>query len=407
MVRNTLSETANPPMRAPAKKYTDFKTNTYIVGFSASLYMVLLITPMITTKLVDQLDLSASAVGTLLFVEIGAFSFATIPAYYWLRRVNLTRATLAFGSIAVVGNVLSGLVSSYELLMACRVVAALAAGSITVIIVTMARKTRNPSRSYAVFLASQLGMAAIFLAAYPVLFEDRPVSAIYYALAFLALVCLPLAWLIDPDAYRREAAAEKAEQSPVAVRTSKVLDSTGVMGLATVLLFYISLSGVWVFMAEIGTASDVSMTSISLGLSVATVTGIVAALAATALGEHRYSNLLVLASYVGLTGSMALLFGTISAVQFIIAAALFKFTYTFIFPYIVAAVARRDSRGYLTGTINLVAAGGFSLGPLLGGLLISWTGNYVLLLTVSITLMLTSMLLAYKVQTIPYSRGLD
>jgi len=86
---------------------------------------------------------------------------------------------------------------------------------------------------------------------------------------------------------------------------------------------------------------------------------------------------------------------------------LFKFTYTFIFPYIVAAVARRDSRGYLTGTINLVAAGGFSLGPLLGGLLISWTGNYVLLLTVSITLMLTSMLLAYKVQTIPYSRGLD
>lgn len=90
MVSKTLPSTATPPLGAPAK-YTDFKTNTYIIGFSASLYMVLLITPMITTKLVEQYSLSASAVGTLLFIEIGAFSFATIPSYFWLRRVNLTR----------------------------------------------------------------------------------------------------------------------------------------------------------------------------------------------------------------------------------------------------------------------------------------------------------------------------
>ncbi|WP_445009202.1 transposase, partial [Pseudomonas pseudonitroreducens] len=204
---------------------------------------------MITTKLVEQYSLSASAVGTLLFIEIGAFSFATIPSYFWLRRVNLTRATWIFGTTAVMGNVLSGLVGSYELLIIFRVVAAVAAGSITVIILTMARKTKNPSRSYALFLASQLGMAAIFLAAYPVLFENRSVSAIYYALALLALVCLPLAGLIDPNTYKREAAAEKAEQSPASDRTSKRLDLTGAMGLATILLFYISLSGVWAFMA--------------------------------------------------------------------------------------------------------------------------------------------------------------
>ncbi|MGX9080012.1 hypothetical protein ACWTQY_29540, partial [Klebsiella pneumoniae] len=102
--------------------------------------------------------------------------------------MNLTRATWIFGTTAVMGNVLSGLVGSYELLIIFRVVAAVAAGSITVIILTMARKTKNPSRSYALFLASQLGMAAIFLAAYPVLFENRSVSAIYYALALLALV---------------------------------------------------------------------------------------------------------------------------------------------------------------------------------------------------------------------------
>ncbi|HEJ4314297.1 TPA: hypothetical protein SL519_002062 [Pseudomonas aeruginosa] len=69
MVSKTLPSTATPPLGAPAK-YTDFKTNTYIIGFSASLYMVLLITPMITTKLVEQYSLSASAVGTLLFIEI-------------------------------------------------------------------------------------------------------------------------------------------------------------------------------------------------------------------------------------------------------------------------------------------------------------------------------------------------
>lgn len=400
MSSTTPVTTPAPPSPTPAK-YTDFKTNAYIIGFSASLYMVLLITPMITAKLVEQYSLSASAVGTLLFIEIGAFSFATIPSYFWLRRVNLTLVTWVFGTLAVLGNVLSGLVDSYELLIVCRVMTSLAAGSITVIILTMARKTNDPSRSYALSLASQLGMAAVFLALFPILFVNRPVSAIYYALALLALVCLPLARLIDPNAYKREAATEITKGPPTPAKFPRRLSLTGAMGLVTILLFYISLSAVWAFIAEIGANSQVDMTAISLGLSAATVTGIVAALAATALGEHRRSNLLVLLSYAGLAVSMALLFGTITAAQFIIAAGLFKFTYTFIFPYIVASVAKRDPSGYFTGTINLVAAGGFSLGPLIGGALITWSGHYVLLLIVSIVLMLTSMFLAYRVQRIP------
>lgn len=402
MYTKTLPTSTAPA--SPPKKYTDFKTNAYIIGFSASLYMVLLITPMITTKLVEQYSLNASAVGTLLFLEIGAFSFATIPSYLWLRRVNLSLATWVFGTIAVAGNVLSGFAGTYELLIACRVATSLAAGSITVIILTMARKTNNPSRSYALFLASQLGMAAVFLAVYPVVFDDRPASAIYFTLAILALVCLPLARLIDPNTYRREAASDKVADPALQARTRKRLGLAAAMGLAAILLFYISLSAVWTFMAQIGADSDVDMTAISLGLSAATVTGILAALAATALGGHRRSNLLVLLSYAGLTGSMALLFGTITATQFVIAAGLFKFTYTFIFPYIVASVAKLDPNGYLTSTVNLVVAGGFSLGPLVGGALITGTGGYIVMLIVSIVLMLISMFLTYQLQRVRAER---
>ncbi len=402
MPRMSSTDPATPVALASpspkATRYTDFKTNAYVVGFSASLYMVLLITPMITTKLVEQYSLSASAVGTLLFIEIGAFSFATIPSYLWLRRFNLTLATWMFGAIAVLGNVLSGFAGTVELLIASRVVTSLAAGSITVIILALARKANNPSRSYALFLVSQLGMAAVFLAIYPVFFENRSVSAIYFALAILAVVCLPLAGLIDPNAYKREAAAEKINSHGKRATSSKRLGLSAAMGLTAILLFYISLSSVWAFMAEIGSDSQIDMAAISLGLSGATITGIVAALTATALGEHRRSNLLVLLSYAGLAGSMALLFGTIAAAQFIIAAGLFKFTYTFILPYIVTSVAKLDPSGYLTSTINLVGAGGFSLGPLVGGTIISWSGNYTVLLVVSIALMLTSMFITYRLQ---------
>src|SRR5699024_4617088 len=130
-------------------------TYIYIGVYSAVLYMVLLIAPVITSKLVEQYGLSATQVGGLLSLELGAFSLATIPAYLWLRKVNLVIATQVFTIIAVLGNIASGFVDNYVLLVICRVITSLAAGSITVIILGLSGKTSNPGRAYGLFVAAQ------------------------------------------------------------------------------------------------------------------------------------------------------------------------------------------------------------------------------------------------------------
>ncbi|NKX50768.1 MFS transporter, partial [Arthrobacter deserti] len=60
---------------------TDRGIYAYIAVFSAVLYMVLLIAPVIAGKLVQQFGLAPTEVGMLFSLELGAFSLATVPAY--------------------------------------------------------------------------------------------------------------------------------------------------------------------------------------------------------------------------------------------------------------------------------------------------------------------------------------
>lgn len=392
-------------------KIRDRRIDTYVMLFSASLFVMPLVSPVITSKLVDQFNLSAAGVGTLMFMELGAFSLATIPSYIWLRRVNLTGATLVFGVLAVVGNVMSSLADSYGELAAYRILTSVALGSVSVIVFTAARTTRSPSRSYALFLVSQLSVAALVLAIYPWVFANRPVAVFYLFLAGLIVLCLPASGFLDANAYRSKPQGRSgADPSRISEDTGHSLqhedratrdglwNGLAFVGLTAVLLFYISLAGVWSFMGEMALESGLTTGMISAGLSLANVAGVIAALCAAAIGDRRISRLLVLVFYIGVMASMAVFIDTVTAATFVLSTVLFKFTYTFIFPYIVANVANADRIGYYTGTVNLVIIGGFAIGPLIAGLLISWTGQYLWMIVVCVGVMALSMGLTYFVQ---------
>ena len=234
----------------PATSASDKGTYAYIAVFSAVLYTVLLIAPVIAGKLVEQFGLTPVQVGTLFSLELGAFSLATVPAYLWLRRMNLRTATYIFTAIVISGNVASGFVDDFGLLMITRVVTSLAAGSITVIILTLSGKTANPSRAFGIFVVFQLAMGALILAVFPSLFAAAGVAAIYWTLAGLAVLCLLVVNRIDGEALRTAAPIAAAEA------TKRVPMLKAAAGLAAVLLFYIALSGVWSFIAQAGAMND-------------------------------------------------------------------------------------------------------------------------------------------------------
>lgn len=353
---------------APAAVSSDKGTYAYIAVFSAVLYTVLLIAPVIAGKLIEQFNLSPVEVGTLFSLELGAFSLATVPAYLWLRRMNLRMASYIFTAIVIAGNVVSGFVDDFGLLMIARVVTSLAAGSITVIILTLSGKTANPSRAFGIFVVFQLAMGALILAVFPSLFAAAAVSAIYWTLAGLAVLCLLVVNRIEGEVLRT--AGPAAAEAPTRVPVFKA-----VAGMVAVLLFYIALSGVWSFIAQISAGSGIDLSASSLVLSVATVAGILSALVATALGDTPHRKLYLAAGYAGMAVSISLLLGSPALIQFAAAAVIFKFAWTFILPYLLSTLSSLSSGGHLMNTTNLMIGAGFSIGPIVSGALIQSSGG--------------------------------
>jgi predicted MFS family arabinose efflux permease len=364
---------------------TDRGTYTYIAVFSAVLYTVLLIAPVIAGKLVEQFGLTPVQVGTLFSLELGAFSLATVPAYLWLRRMNLRTASYLFAAIVIAGNVVSGFMDDFGLLVAARVVTSLAAGSITVIILTLSGKTGNPSRAFGIFVVFQLAMGALILAVFPALFASTGVAAIYWTLAGLAGLCLLVVNRIDGEVLRKSTAVAASD-------TKRVPVFRAAAGMAAVLLFYVALSGVWSFIAQISAGSGIDLSATSLILSLATVAGIPSALVATTLGDSPRRRLYLLAGYIGMAMSIALLIGTPALVRFAFAAVIFKFAWTFILPYLLSTLSDLSNGGHLMNTTNLMIGGGFSIGPIVSGALIqSGGGTFTGMLTFALVGVLASL----------------
>lgn len=367
------------PLNATSStRYSDRRTLVYIGMYSAVLYTVLLTAPVIAEKLAVEYSLAPEEIGLLFSLELGTFSLATIPAFLWLSRVNLHTASYVFTAIFILANFISGIVDSYVMLVVWRVITSVAAGSITIITLSLAGKTSNPSRSYGFWLVTQLSMGALVLAIFPSLYADSDVSAIYWTLAGLGVLCFGIIHLIDPNSMRKSATVVRTAQP-----SQQFFDWRVLVGLASVLLFYVSLTGTWSYMGQISVDAGTDLNTTSLILSVASLAGVASSVVATILGESPRAKLYIIAGYLAMVLSTATLFGAPAAIRFAIAAIIFKFAWTFLLPYLLSAVAALRPNGQIMNIVNLMIGSGFAIGPMLGGWLIGATGGFTAMLTVS------------------------
>ncbi|AZE89240.1 MFS transporter [Pseudomonas orientalis] len=359
-----------------------------IVLFAAITPTILMTAPAVAAQLATQWQLSPSQIGDLFSTELGAMSLATLPALWWLKRVDWRRAALAAGVVFIAANLLSMLAHDYGVLLALRFCSALAGGSLMIICLSSAASTPNPGRVYGLWVMGQLVVGAIGLSILPRLFEHYGLSACYLILAVLMCAFLPLARYFPQGSPPSETTAEHVALA------SKWKAALGILGI---LSFYISLSGVWTFIGSIGTAAGICAQSSGEVLALATVIGIVGAGCASLIGDRLPRLLLLLLGYALMAGSVLLLRNQPDLQRFAVAALLFKFTWTFILPLILACLADLDRSGKLMNTSNLVIGGGLAIGPTVAGRLIEASGGFQSLLVgsacitlLSLTLMLSS-----------------
>ncbi len=356
---------------------------TAIIIFAAIAPGILMTAPAVAAQLASQWSLTPAQIGHLFSTELGAISLATLPAWWWISRVNWRRvATLAAG-VFIVGNLASAMVSDFHLLLGLRFIASLAGGTLMILCITCAGGTANPSRVYALWVLGQLVLGAVGLLVLPLLFAHFGLMAVYLILAAIMLCCLPLLSAF-PSGFHPAQSTAHTTATPWLRKVFAVL---------AVLTFYISLSAVWTFIGSIAHAAGLSPVSSGQVLAAATLFGIVGAGGAAFISARRGGNGLIWLSYGLLLAGIALLFHTPQLLRFALAAVLFKFTWTFVLPFILARVAGLDNNGKLMNNINLVIGGGMAIGPTLAGYWIESSGGFDRLLVGALGSALLSLLL--------------
>ncbi|MBC2639174.1 MULTISPECIES: MFS transporter [unclassified Rhodococcus (in: high G+C Gram-positive bacteria)] len=363
-----------------------------IVLFSAVVAMLLLMAPAAASQLQLQLALSPSQTGDLFAAELGAMSIASIPALWWIKKYNLRTMSTIFGTIFIVGNICSAYIGEYGTLVAVRFLTSLAGGSLMVLCMALAAQTRDRNRVYGLWLMGQLCFGAIGLAVLPKFFDTFGIGIVYWVLAILMIVVLPLVRFLPQ---RNIFAGRPADEDAVPT-ANYALRAT--LGLIALLAFYVSLSGIWTFLGSIAGASMIDNDTSSSILSIATVFGIAGSVGATVLGARPNTRINLLVGYLAMTLSVALLAGTPGVLRFTAAALLFKFTWTFILPYLMSTLSGLDRSGQLVNLANLAIGGGFALGPLMGGRLVESAGGCGTLVAVSVAGLLLSLVLILVAQ---------
>ncbi|MDR2123169.1 MAG: MFS transporter [Flavobacteriaceae bacterium] len=360
------------------KNTISWKLLAAIITFAAIAPSVLMTAPVLASQLAVQLKLDEVQIGYLFMAELGAMSLATLPAYWWLTNCNRKNVARISAIIFFLGNITSTFFDSYLLLLLTRFITSLAGGSLMILCISSASNTDNPSRIYGFWVLGQLILGALGLLVLPVLFNFFGLKIVYIILAILIALCFPLtsAFSSDPSDYQDQTNTLNAIKVPF---YATLFSITGV------LLFYIGLSGIWTFMGKIAEEIvKISPTETGEILSIATVLGIVGAGSATLMGSYNKLNVLLWIGYGAMIISVALLIDTPSLFRFILAAFIFKFTWTFVLPFILGSIAELDPTGKLMNTINLVIGGGTSMGPAIAGWLIKDLGGIETLILFSI-----------------------
>ncbi len=338
-----------------------------LVVFAAITPLLLLVAPAVAAQLGSQLGLSASQVGTYFFVELGAFSCATLPAFLWLGRVDARRVAAYAVALFCAGNFATAvLIPAFAGLLVLRAITSLGGGTLMVLCMTSAATSANRDRVYGLWVVGQLLAGAVGLLVLPHLFGQFGLRALYVVLGLLGLCAAPLTRGFDPAVGRMPRSQSKVDKGSASFTTI----ANTVLVIGGVLAFYVAIGGVWTFASKAAALAGLDAAHTGEALAVASVMGIVGAACASLVAGRVTRLAMLLTGYALLAGSLAGLAMVPGTMGFMAAVFVFKFAWTFVLPFILAAAAKHDRSGRLIASLNLVIGAGLAAGPLMAGVLL-------------------------------------
>lgn len=323
--------------------------------------------PILTEVLVTGLGMSPADAGQVFAAEALGTALGPVAAAFWMPRVRWRTAAIAALLVVIAGNLVSASLASAGALTGLRfVVGFLGEGTAFALAIAIISSTAAKDRNFAFLIAAQVVLGVLCFLVLP-LPRDGGIGGVLLPLAGLAGVALLTAGTIrQPEAQTGHGAGGTAGGS----------SRPAFMALAVMLIWCTGLGAIWAFVKLIGTNAGIDAGQVGLALGISTGVAVIGALTASWLADRVGRIIPVTVALLVQVAMIFLLQGQMSFVQFAVTAAVFQAFWNLTGPYMMGTVALSDTTGRVSLLIPTAQIGGFFLGPVIAGRLLTPGAGY-------------------------------
>jgi predicted MFS family arabinose efflux permease len=320
--------------------------------------------PVMIGILADELAFGNAGAGYVASANLAGVGVGSIVCLALARRWSWTVLIIAGALIMIGTNFLTTLYSSYQYILFMRLASGLGEGLIAAICYAAMGHSREPARALSFYVAGQGLVGAIGMGIMPTIVEQSGWQWFFVLVSVLALPAFVLARLIGT-------LQEKGMDGRVGRRGAVSWNAAYTLG--SILMYFIGMAAIWAFLERMGDAKGLDTMHLSMSLSASAIANMVGSLA-VGIVAHRLST--VGGLVVGMAALVASLVGLVAFdawEAFLVSAVLFSFSWGFYFPYQFRLLARVDHE--VTGVMPAITGGGLTIGPAVGGFLLSTSGT--------------------------------
>ncbi|MCB1597940.1 MAG: hypothetical protein KDI87_09525, partial [Gammaproteobacteria bacterium] len=324
--------------------------------------------PIITEALVAGLGIEPGVAGQIFAAEALGTALGPVAAAFWMPRVKWRTAAIVAILVVIAGNVVSSYLDSTAALAALRfAVGFFGEGTAFALAIAIVSSTTQKDRNFAFLIAAQvvLGVLCFLLLPMP---RDAGVGGVLLPLAGLAFLALfTVGWIPQPTgATGHHAGGSDANASAL----------PAFIALAVMLIWCTGLGAIWAFVKLIGTSAGIEAPRVGIALGISTGVATVGALTASWLADRIGRIIPVTVALLVQVVMIALLQGEMSFLQFMLTAAVFQIFWNLNGPYIMGTIALSDTTGRVSLLIPTAQIGGFFLGPVIAGSMLTPGAGY-------------------------------
>lgn len=364
------------PLEATSTTILDINKLRCIVAFiytgviSAS---VVFISPLMVGGMISSRGFSEQDAGLMISLETASLSLSALLGTLWITRLSWRRATQIAASLLLAGNLASLIADTLPMLLTCRFLSGLGAGSFIALTYGALAQSAHPDRNFGLFSMGQLLYAAASLWLLPYVVMDYSLNGIYVVLAVLATLALFM--------YRWMPHQHKPAVGATGHGTAIHQLAPIVLSLLAIFLFFAAQSSIWTYSERLGLFAGFEATDVGFALAIGAAAGFGGASCATWLNKRygRFAPISVLIA-VKLLALFFLLDNNGFALFVTLVCAL-KFSWNFIIPYQLGLLSEIDPSGKSAVISSFITGMGLSAGAALSALVVDGSGydNIILL----------------------------